>query len=319
MSDTRITRLSPDDSIVRANPKRFYGRMLVVQEEDFYRLAFVELRTQEQMGGISTHIYKTSMFYYRELRPEWAWKQRQHYLYARTKYGNTNGARLPETLLDRADLEALQGYSTAQIAEKLETTEWFVRRSMQVYGIANTRLPARCLDTDLKDLHCLEQFAPGLTDAAHAYYEEPGEFYEHLNTAWMELQRLMFFLKEFKASYRYHMEKGRIAPHQRVQWVVREPEFMVEQALKSARIPATPQYPVQQYRFDFRIDDTPILVECDGAYHTTCPKTKARDIQKTQAATAEGFQIIRFQNEEIRSDVERVVAQIRHALSESNR
>ena len=73
-------------------------------------------------------------------------------------------------------------------------------------------------------------------------------------------------------------------------------------ALKKEKISFTPQFPVGLYRTDFRINDTNILVECDGFFHFS-EKAKSRDKKRDEIISGLGYQILRFKDTDINTNV----------------
>ena len=68
----------------------------------------------------------------------------------------------------------------------------------------------------------------------------------------------------------------------------------------------TRQLPIGPYIADFACRQARLVVEIDGAQHADC----AQDIARTDFLKAEGWQVIRFWNSEVRQDPEAVVHSI---------
>lgn len=73
------------------------------------------------------------------------------------------------------------------------------------------------------------------------------------------------------------------------------------------------QHPVQQFIADFYCHSALLVVELDGGYHDTEAQTLA-DQKRTDALEASGLKVIRFHNEEVLDNLERVLEVIRGYL-----
>ena len=75
------------------------------------------------------------------------------------------------------------------------------------------------------------------------------------------------------------------------------------------------QHIIYDYIADFVCLDRKLVVEIDGAYHFT-EKQSEEDIYRTKNLEQFGFRVIRFTNEEIMIDINKVVAKIKESLYE---
>ncbi|MBR9814248.1 endonuclease domain-containing protein [bacterium] len=69
------------------------------------------------------------------------------------------------------------------------------------------------------------------------------------------------------------------------------------------------QYPVVGYVADFACLDAKLLVELDGSQHGAPPAMRA-DQRRTEALSNSGFVVLRFWNNEVLTDTNRVLAEI---------
>ena len=74
------------------------------------------------------------------------------------------------------------------------------------------------------------------------------------------------------------------------------------------------QYIIGDYIVDFICRDGGLIIEVDGAYHSE-PKQKENDTVRENWLTSKGYHILRFTNEEIYSDIEKVLSEIKRALT----
>lgn len=86
------------------------------------------------------------------------------------------------------------------------------------------------------------------------------------------------------------------------------------QALLDAGIRVKTEHKIEQYSFDLKIWNYPILIEVDGGYHGEY-KARARDYLKDRIAQQRGFKVYRFTNDEITTRLSDVVSQIKAALN----
>jgi very-short-patch-repair endonuclease len=74
------------------------------------------------------------------------------------------------------------------------------------------------------------------------------------------------------------------------------------------------QTPIQNYIVDFVCHSAELIIELDGASHDFEEQLKA-DQKRDAFFVSEGFQVLRFTNEEVMSNLEGVVETIRQAAS----
>ena len=75
------------------------------------------------------------------------------------------------------------------------------------------------------------------------------------------------------------------------------------------------QEPIGNYIIDFVSFEKKLIIEIDGGQHSI-EENKANDEVRTQWLESQGFRIIRFWNNEVSSNLEGVIAQIREALGD---
>lgn len=83
-------------------------------------------------------------------------------------------------------------------------------------------------------------------------------------------------------------------------------------AQPDADVSLQPQYPLQQYRYDFAIlakgQSRPlILIECDGKEFHSTEQQQANDRRKDKAALRAGIQLVRFSGSDINNDIDRCI------------
>ncbi len=76
------------------------------------------------------------------------------------------------------------------------------------------------------------------------------------------------------------------------------------------------QAPVGPYIADFLCRDGRLVVEVDGATHSTAAEMES-DRRRTQALKSIGYRVIRIQNEEVMCGMDQVLALILGALNEN--
>jgi len=76
------------------------------------------------------------------------------------------------------------------------------------------------------------------------------------------------------------------------------------------------QAPFRGYYLDFVCFSRLVDIEVDGASHDD-PEQAAHDAMRDAVLRREGFRVLRFGNDEVRDDLDRVMAVIRSALEEA--
>jgi very-short-patch-repair endonuclease len=72
------------------------------------------------------------------------------------------------------------------------------------------------------------------------------------------------------------------------------------------------QHPIDRYVADFACRSLKLAIEVDGGVHRDDDKV-LRDLGRTQVIETQGWQVLRFTNEEVLADIDRVVAAILEA------
>lgn len=75
------------------------------------------------------------------------------------------------------------------------------------------------------------------------------------------------------------------------------------------------QYIIGEYIVDFACLRSHLIIEVDGGYHSE-PRQQEDDIIRQQWLESQGFKVIRFTNEEIVGDIDKVVEKIRSTLKD---
>ena len=73
------------------------------------------------------------------------------------------------------------------------------------------------------------------------------------------------------------------------------------------------QVPVGPFVADFVCRDLKLIVEIDGATHSTDQELE-RDTRRTNYLTAEGYDVVRFQNDEVLNGMDEVLSLILESL-----
>ena len=77
------------------------------------------------------------------------------------------------------------------------------------------------------------------------------------------------------------------------------------------------QHPINDYIADFICLSAHLIIEVDGKYHDI-PQQQIEDDMRTDALSKMGYTVVRFTNEEIITDVDRVVDEIYDILDEQD-
>lgn len=295
-----------------------YGarRYMVLTEECFIEYALRRALTRQQLmqdHHVPHNVVHTSFAYYeKRYAAEIDAVKRTHYSTAMRS--NRRGVReQPAVTLDAAALRTAveRGLSIRAIAAMFNTTAWFIRANMRHHGIASAgHLPYSMQCADEHYLEQLEQFAPGLLDAARSYQDNPAPYYEKLYVAFMAITELRWFVKERTWAYKGLRATGQL-PASHLCWSDNRFEILLSQALLARGIHHQREYALSGgCRADFAFPEQHVLVEIDGEYHTADPATRVRDRRKTQWARRHGFKVLRFTTRDVQRRTPWVIEQI---------
>lgn len=298
------------------------GTKKVLTEESFYQIYIVEELSRDdavkkyRKDGLTIHAWNLSMREHKNKFPE-EMKRLKHIRYSKALKGNTHGARLlPATVVSKEHLQELveSGKSFPVIAKELGISEWFVRRNMQLHQIKkDVQLPYLMVSTDIYYLEMLEQFSPGIVEAAKNYYNYTGEFFDLLYRAFLKIMELLWFIQSQKSSHDYYREK-KLVPKNHISFNLNKYEILLSQALLEYKI-AHIRYVFlgERLSVDFGFPDSPLLVEVDGEYHEQ-EETKQRDRRKEELAKEQGKYILRFKIKTIENNLPQIIADIQQHL-----
>lgn len=76
------------------------------------------------------------------------------------------------------------------------------------------------------------------------------------------------------------------------------------------------QHPVDRYIADFICYEVKLVIEVDGGIHST---QKERDDNRDQVLLSYGFHVLRFTNEEVLHQIDKVIGRIKTVLSSLSR
>lgn len=301
------------------------GRSLVLDEPSFYRIYIQEnlsRREAKMRYGISHQMSHLCVDVYGEKYKDELRKAKSKN-YARSKVGNRHGAKEhPKLLLDQTRLEEMRsaGKSVLQIAKELNTTEFLVRRNLSHFRIGEENLlPRRMQGVDLDYLKKLELFVPGLVETAKNYYEDPTAFYNALYEAHLNLLQMIWFIQDQAKGWRYFREKNKV-PKNHVCWNLNRYEALLSLLLLQENIPHVRQWtvPGSTLMADFYFPQARLALESDGGFHLLVDKQKERDRRKEKLLEKVGVKLIRIKPEEVWKHPEKVLSDLKKALSEAS-
>lgn len=99
--------------------------------------------------------------------------------------------------------------------------------------------------------------------------------------------------------------RNKMTPEEEILW----------EALRHSRIGAKfrRQHPISRFIVDFYCHKYKLVLEIDGKIHLK-PEVKANDIERENELKALGLTILRFTNEEVNSQLEKVILKIKTKL-----
>ena len=75
------------------------------------------------------------------------------------------------------------------------------------------------------------------------------------------------------------------------------------------------QHPVLVYIADFYCHSLKLIIEIDGGYHLGFLQME-KDLERTKDLEFNGLKVIRFTNEGVENDMQKVLARVRECISE---
>ena len=92
-------------------------------------------------------------------------------------------------------------------------------------------------------------------------------------------------------------------------------EFLLWQELRNSQLGARfrRQHVIGDYIVDFICRELQLIIEVDGGYHSE-PRQQESDLQRENYLHEKGYRVLRFNNEEILFDLEKVINIIKQNL-----
>lgn len=123
-------------------------------------------------------------------------------------------------------------------------------------------------------------------------------------------------MKKFKPNYNDGMWKGAPSSSFLKAQSLRNNETQAEkilwEKLKNNQLKGNKfrrQHPISLFIADFYCHQLKLIIELDGEYHNTLEQVK-KDDKRTQVLQDNGMKIIRFTNDEIENNLDRVITEI---------
>lgn len=302
-------------------PLRVHGalRYCVLSPAAFKQLVIDEGLSRDELRarGVPHNVFTASLVHYKTQYGA-AWAALKSKRYARSKKGNTYGARCaPAVLLPEAAFKEVldNGQTVPRIAEAFGVSAWLVRANMRYYGVKKEKeLPARMQALDMGQIARLDALVPGFTSAAKAYYEEPELFFNKLYEIHGELLELSALTKELARGYSHFRTNNKV-PRNHITWASNKHEMQLSRALLALGIAHVRQH-VFPNRFiaDFLLNNA-LVVEVDGSFHEHDANTKARDKKKNRFFQKAGLAVLRFSTKQVEEELPWVLQTIKTALS----
>ena len=73
------------------------------------------------------------------------------------------------------------------------------------------------------------------------------------------------------------------------------------------------QHPILEFIVDFFCYEASLVIELDGDVHLDAAQQE-RDIERTRLLISQGIRVIRFKNDEVERDIQKVICRIREVL-----
>jgi very-short-patch-repair endonuclease len=305
------------------------GRKLILTEDSFKEIFIDSQLTKEEafkLCGVSYNVYRASKFLYLDKFKD-ALRIARSRNHAKALLGNKRGQGVVrkgikheiKTILDYEELKYLVnlGLSNPEIARRLKTTEYHVKRNLNHHDIhRDITLPKSLQDIDSLEYKFLDSINPDFLKNARAFYSDPYTFFESLYKTLIKVYSLIEVLREFKPSHDYYIDSGKLE-RDHISFSLNRGEMKLSEALLSANIPHVRGKCVyKNWSADFSFKGTRLLVEVDGPYHVKDAATRKRDKRKQKKLEQLGYVIKRYPVDTIFKNLDLVVEEIKCLLSQ---
>lgn len=302
------------------------GRRKCLTEESFVRLYLEEQLTGAELAEIGVDnkvLWLSVKVHY----PKYAEQiERVKFIHKsegqglRGREGYEKAGKSNTIILDRDTLASmvLTGMSEYSMAERLGAAPQTVHKNLRRYKM---KIPCRKLQSmrekDMEILQRIEILSPGVVEASYDYQKNPHDFYKKLYLAFVEVLKILWFIKEISSRHGYFRDIGRI-PKDHICWTQNRGEVTLSMALLKENIPHQRYYHYakdigRNFTADFYFPNSNLLVEVDGSIHGE-ESLKSSDAKKASVMRQLGYKLLRVTSAEVIRDTDRIVSEIKSLL-----
>ncbi len=298
----------------------------VIIEESHFRKIYLEqkLTTSEIMAAypaMSKHALNTSMSYYKQFYQEEMQAIRSGH-HRNSMLGNKRG----EGRKKHVPLSVLQdllsrGYTLQRMADTLQLAPQTVSQRLVEYGLVRNQTVRQNLHLrkEVEKLQQLEQYAPGIVEAAMNSALNPEAFYEKLYLAFCEVQKLTWFVQGISGKPYSRLSEKERGNARHIAWTTNKAEITLSLALLQEGIPHERQYTYRKdgnsrWVADFFLPQWNLLVEVDGSMHKLA-HVKQADREKDEYMKKNNLKFLRLSSKTVMKDTASAIRSIREAGS----
>lgn len=299
------------------------GRRLVILESQFKTIYLERKMTETEVRSaypaLSKNVWVTTMHYYKEFYPDEIAAVRSGH-HRNSMLGNTRGAGTKKSIPLKVLSELLsKGYTLQKMADTLNVAPQTIKKNLVEYGlVANTVARQHLkLTGQAATLRHLDQYAPGIEQAAENYMLSPMQFYDQLYLAFCRVSKLLWSVQDMKhrAYHRLTTEEKETASH--ISWNNNRAELTLSLALLDAGIQHARQHVYYQegkrsLMADFYFPQWDLIVEVDGSVHEW-ESTKEKDRMKDNYFKRTGKKFLRLSAKEVIKNTELAIQRIAEA------
>lgn len=304
--------------------KPINGKKKILDEESFFSLYINSdktIREIAQENKVATTLISTSIQYYLTLYPEEI-KNKKHKNYHKSSVSPSHVLNVnPPINLNKQELAGLiaEGKSEWEIAKIYSVAPQTIRRNVRKYKLAYPPQGLyRMTEQEWIDLEYVDQFAPGLLQAAYMGINDPSKFFHLLYDAFLSVVKLLWTLQKFGRRYSHYVEK-RGLKRDYISWRINKQEIELSQALRRNGIEHIREYAWaksvgKNFSADFFLEKYNLIIEINGSVHDLV-WVLDKDAEKEKLASKLGYDRLVFTTQQIDNDVNEVITTIREQIS----
>ncbi len=216
---------------------------------------------------------------------------------------NRKSSKLSEEQIKQAEKLYVSGSSSVAVAQYFGVTDGAIQHHLKKKKLARTAADTMSIiPVDLQD------------EIVRLYTEDNLSTYKIAAKFGWSYQSVQKFISRRGLSPQTGSQAWKEAVQRGIQAGGSSLENELSKLLDDYNIHYETQFQLEEFRYDFRIRDTNILIEIQGSYWHTKPQRRQRDLFKQELARKNGFKLLVIWDYQLR-DSEVVICKIRNAIS----